>query len=320
MIWLTWRQHRGEALVVAGVLAALVGILLWSGLAMRDTYHQLGVAVCIAHPDQGNCNHVIEAFRVQSGWMLGAVGWLNLVPALVGLLIGTPMIARELEHNTQRLVWTQSVTRWRWLAVKLALVMGVCLVASLLLTLALTWWRAPFDALDGNFQPLGFDFEGMVPLAYMAYALALAITAGVLLRRTLPAMVAAMAGFLALRLPIEFAARPNYQPPLTAVWDLLASTTPYGPHDWVLQTTLANRQGQPVSDVDAVFNSCLPNGPSTDKLSVIQCLHDHGFQNYALYQPADRFWPFQSIEAAIFIVVALGLLALATWWVRTRLS
>jgi hypothetical protein len=319
MIWLTWRQHRGEALVVGGVLIALVVVLTWSGLTMRDTYHQLGVADCAVNPNQGNCNDVIRAFRDQYGWMLNAVGWLNLVPAVVGLLIGAPMIARELEHNTQRLTWTQSVTRGRWLAVKLALVIGGCLTASLVLTAVLTWWRAPFDALDGNLQPLGFDFEGIVPLAYMAYALALAIAAGALLRRTIPAMVAGMAAFLVLRLPIEFAARPNYQPPRTVVWDVLANA-PISPHDWVLRSTLANSQGQPVNNVDVVFNECAAMEPPANKLSVFQCLHDHGIQNYAAYQPADRFWLFQGIEAAIFLGAALALVLLTIWWVRTRLS
>ena len=38
---------------------------------------------------------------------------------VVGVFWGAPMIARELEAGTSRLVWTQSVTRTRWLATKL---------------------------------------------------------------------------------------------------------------------------------------------------------------------------------------------------------
>ncbi len=319
MIWLMRRQHRGEVLVVLGVLAALIALLVWSGLAIRAGYQQLGVASCAATPAQGNCNEVIRAFDQQYGWMLSAVGWLNLAPVLIGLLIGAPLIARELEQNTQRLAWTQSVTRWRWLAVKLGLVMAGCLAAEALLTVALTWWNSPFATLGGNLQPTAFDFEGIVPLAYIAYALALAIAAGTVLRRTIPAMVVTLVGFLALRLPIEFALRPNYRPPITATWDVLVSTTPYGPHDWLLQSGFANRQGQPV-DFDPIFAACAPANPDVSKISVFQCLHDHGIQSYALYQPADRLWLFQGIEAAIFFGAALALLILTIWWVRTRLS
>ena len=39
---------------------------------------------------------------------------------MIGIFWGAPLVARELETGTYRLVWTQGVTR-RWLAVKLAL-------------------------------------------------------------------------------------------------------------------------------------------------------------------------------------------------------
>ena len=37
-------------------------------------------------------------------------------------------------------------------------------------------------------------------------------------------------------------------------------------------------------------------------------------------QPENRFWLFQGIESAIFFGLAAALLALAFWWVRTRIS
>ena len=45
---------------------------------------------------------------------------LVALPALVGAFWGAPLVARELESGTYRLAWAQSVTRTRWLAVKLA--------------------------------------------------------------------------------------------------------------------------------------------------------------------------------------------------------
>jgi hypothetical protein len=37
-------------------------------------------------------------------------------------------------------------------------------------------------------------------------------------------------------------------------------------------------------------------------------------------QPAERYWTFQGIEAAIFGLLALALVALTVWWVRHRIS
>jgi hypothetical protein len=50
------------------------------------------------------------------------------------------------------------------------------------------------------------------------------------------------------------------------------------------------------------------------------CAHAHGWRYLVIWQPADRFWLFQSIESAIFFGLAAALLALAFWWVQTRIS
>lgn len=38
------------------------------------------------------------------------------------------------------------------------------------------------------------------------------------------------------------------------------------------------------------------------------------------YQPADRFWIFQSIESGILVVLAAILIGFAIYWVRRRVS
>ena len=45
-----------------------------------------------------------------------------------------------------------------------------------------------------------------------------------------------------------------------------------------------------------------------------------GAYNFEIYQPASRFWAFQSIEAAIFLTLALLLLFATIWWVRRRMG
>ena len=44
---------------------------------------------------------------------------IALTPAVTGLFWDAPLLARELETGTFALAWNQSVTRARWLAVKL---------------------------------------------------------------------------------------------------------------------------------------------------------------------------------------------------------
>ena len=78
-------------------------------------------------------------------------------------------------------------------------VLAGCLLLSAGLTALLTWWLGPFNQIYGRFVPQSFDFEGIVPLGYMLFAVALAVLAGTLLRRSIPAMVVTLVGFTSIR-------------------------------------------------------------------------------------------------------------------------
>jgi hypothetical protein len=45
-----------------------------------------------------------------------------------------------------------------------------------------------------------------------------------------------------------------------------------------------------------------------------------GAVNLEVFQPAGRFWLFQGIEAALFVVLAALLLLAAVGWVRRRIA
>ncbi len=319
MIWLTWRQHRNEAFVIAGALALLALIIFITGHAMMTDYQQLGVADCIAHPSHPNCDSIVSTFEGQYEPLVGTIGWLNFLPGLLGMLIGAPLVARELEHGTHRLAWTQSVTRWRWLAVKLALLIAGTLVAEGIITALLTWWFGPWENLLGRMTPTLYDFEVIVPFAYALFVLALGIAAGALLRRTIPAMVVALLGFLAVRLPIEFNVRPYFQQPLVAKFLPNGQGTKPGPLDWEIYKGFADSAGHVVQDT-TVFDTCRPTLNVGGKDQLAQCMQAHGWYFYSTYQPLSRFWTFQTIEASIFFVLIIALLALTIWWVRRRLS
>ena len=136
-----------------------------------------------------------------------------LTPAIIGLFWGAPLITRELETGTFRLAWNQSVTRTRWMAVKLGLIGLAAMAATGLFSLMITWWADPIDRVTTSgwragydvvhrLAPLVFDARGITPIGYAAFAFALGITAGVLIRRTLPAMAATLAAFAAVQIAL----------------------------------------------------------------------------------------------------------------------
>ena len=113
----------------------------------------------------------------------------------------------------------QSITRKRWLAVKTGWMLLAAAVWGGVISALVTWWSGPDNALHLDaFNPGRFDIMGIVPVAYALFAMALGITAGALLRRTLPAMAVTLAGFIAVRAVIALWLRPHY---MSAVTDVL---------------------------------------------------------------------------------------------------
>ena len=82
-----------------------------------------------------------------------------------------------------------------WLATKLALVGVASMVVAGLFSLGVTWWFSRMDQLSMN-QFSTFDQRDLVAVGYAALAFALGVTAGVLIRRTLPAMAVTLGVFV----------------------------------------------------------------------------------------------------------------------------
>ena len=310
MIWVTWRQQRLEAMIGGAVLALLAVFLLTTGLDMASTYTSLGVGACLASHAPA-CGNVIDAFRQQFSTLNNVVVWFEAVPLVFGVLLAAPLVL-ELEQGTYRLAWTQSITRLRWITSKVGVIVAAAIVVAIAFTALMTWWRAPLDQLDGRFLPTGFDFEGIVPLAYAVFAVALGLAVGTLLRRAVPAIAISLVGFFVVRLVIEFWARPRYMPALVAT----LTTGGPGRSSWVYGQSFGDRSGHQLSFFDVLRTCGVTHG---QQVGILQsCLVRHGIVNIVTYQPGDRYWIFQGIETAIFLGLAAGLLALTVWWMRRR--
>src|ERR1700677_2752837 len=226
MIWVSWRQHRSEAFGCLGVVIGLAIYAILVGTSMRAAFGHDGLTPCLARSQGAGCPTGVTAFMNEFGSEVNIAFWsvALIVPGLIGVLVGAPLVARELEFGTWRLAWSQTVPRARWLTVKLALVTGGLIVLVPAMTAVITWYRAPMDRLTGDLQHNIFDFEGLVLTSYILCAFGFAVLAGLLIRRSIPAMVAAFIPWLAIRLVVEFLLRANFLAPLT----IACSATPGG--------------------------------------------------------------------------------------------
>lgn len=314
MIRLALRQFRTPALVA---LAGLVAIAI--SLRITVYLYDTAVAGCAA---QGDCSTRIIGtnFFTTAPLVLILGVALLLLPGIIGIFWGAPLVAREVEAGTYRLAWTQSITRTYWLAAKL----GVFGVASMamggLSSLMTTYWISPIYVQGGSPFSL-FDQTDVAPIAYAAFAFVLGATAGLIIRRSLPAMAATAIVFTATRLVVEFVARPNFAPPITL--SQTYSIQPDGglnypmslpvPADgWVVSSNTLNAAGQVVNNLP-----CNP-GPGAATQAFQTCLAQ--YRQVAMYQPASHYWSFQWFETAIFLGLTLILVGFCFWWVRHRLS
>lgn len=364
MIRLAWLQFRAQAAVALGALAVIAIVAALSEPHLAHLY-DTSVAMCTA---RGDCSTVKSAFLKNDRLLQTGLSTLLLVaPALIGIFWGAPLIARELEAGTFRLAWTQSVTRIRWLAVKLGLVGLVSMAVAGLLSLIVTWWSSPFDKINLNsFSPGTFGERSVVPIGYAAFALVLGVLAGSLIRRTLPAMATTLVVYVAARFAETDWVRPHLRTPLRVS---SAFQVPSGPssnapssigggvvkaNDWVLSNQALNGAGRVVGQNGAIGlnggaglgvsrdgtitlagvgpcpNKVSPEilnvtgglkGPSHAANQTIQaafqtCIDKLHVRELVIYQPANRFWPFQWYETAIFLAVAALLAGLCFWWIR----
>jgi hypothetical protein len=330
MTWLTWRQLRGSAAFTYATLLLLAVLLAVAGPALA---HLAATA--------GN-DFLSRAQGNTADNALYDIGWIAVLaaPPLIGAFWGAPLISSELAAGTDRLVWNQTVSRTRWLTIKLVVCGAVAMAATGLLSLAFGWWSSPIDkALDAtatSVAPVGFWFprlaeetfaaRGVVPIGYTAFAFMLGVTLGLVLRRLLPAMALTGVGYIVVQIIMNLWVRPALLPPDHLVMRIngtfnvnrlgtILSHVPE-PGAWVIKEQLTDNAGHPAS-MPSWAPDCFGNGRAAQ--ACLARMHSM-YQVLVTYQPTGRFWTLQFWELGIYLTLAVALAAFCAYWIRARLS
>jgi hypothetical protein len=300
MLWVGWRQQRTETVIAAALLALLAALLIPTGLHIAAAYDYGNLAGCVGRAQSGVCSDVVQSFVARFAHLGDMLAWLTLLPGIIGLLLAAPLVS-QLEHGTHRLDWTQSITRRRWLAGKLGLAVATAVAAAVVLTLLITWWRAPFVHFQGRVSNTTYDSEGTVVGAYAVFALGLAAAVGAVWRRAVPSFVVAFAAYFATRLFVDTFLRQRLVTPVSRTYPLKG-----GPDlntAWVLSQNPVGLHGHAIKGISGPHNA---GGPCQlaqpfDKMHVV-------------FHPASHFWALQIRETALFGLTGLALLGFAAWW------
>ncbi|MEU4555294.1 ABC-2 family transporter [Micromonospora violae] len=338
MIWMTWRQFRTPALTTAALVLALLGGLALTWAEVTELARQTGYTGC-----QGDaCRTAGEAFlqALRPGWAsqfhIAAIGALYLLPALVGIFWGAPLVARELESGTYRMVFSQSVSRSRWLLVKLAVGGGAAAFGAGLLSLVLTQWAQPIDGASADrMNPLVFAARGIVPIGYATLAFVVGVATGLLLRRTLVAMAVTLLVVVGLQIAAPFVVRPWLAQPVTMVSPLQVNGDygismsldtgqmrlqfePNRRGDWVLSSTVITSTGAEFNG-PADLTQCGPKALRARE-TCPRWLEKQNLSLKVIYVSGSKFWTLQWREFGALIALAVVLSLFSLWWVRRRLA
>jgi hypothetical protein len=339
MTWLTWRQFRTQAITVYAGIVVLA-------IFLAATWRQL-LRLTQGDPDLA----LRDISDAQAVIYLVSAAVVVLIPAIIGAFWGAPLVTRELEAGTHRLVWNQSVTRTRWLAVKLGLIGATAMAAAALVSLAVTWWAGPIDrlaelvgdsGLPTRISPLLFDSRGVAPAGYAAFAFVLGVTIGVLVRRTVPAMALTLALFTVVQIAVPLWVRPYVLPPVqqTAAiteitqigrfeWQLgevlvIEAATPSGA--WVHANEILDPSGRAVDNVPPGVGDCdspdqgMEPESQNPEQRCLDSLADLGYRQHVVYHPASSFWALSWAETGVYLLLSLLLAGVCFRWTRHRLS
>jgi ABC-2 family transporter protein len=315
--WVTWRQSR---LALAGVVALLGGaaiLMLLLGRTIHDGYATLGLNQC-ADFTTASCHSRMELFLFKyEGWGQFLPRILEFVPAVIGVFVGAPLVARELESGTFRFAWTQGRSRVQWLIVKLVLVGVTLTVLALGFSQLFTWWFKPFIPSMGRMNSgQAYEVLGIVFAARTLFAFALGVLLGAIIRRTVPAMAATMAGWLAVAWPSVLWLRPLIQKPVTVP----ANSNLITQNGWVIHDWVQDASGHHLTTAQefglAQASAAAKGGGGIESFDT--WLTQHHYSEWVSFQPDSRFWHFQVIEASCYVALALILAAAAVMWVRRR--
>lgn len=189
---LSFRLHRWEVLASAAGVAILSAAMLWFTWQLRTLAASDPACVDPAAYGQG-CAQLGQRFYELSSkaeW-LSYLSWL--APFTMGLVLGVPLVSREIEHRTAAVAWTMSRSRTRWLvgrAAFLVLVMVVLLIVVAVMGEALASATMPAQHLDRDFAWYGR--RGTLIVVRGLASLGVGVLIGAWLGRVLPALLVAV--------------------------------------------------------------------------------------------------------------------------------
>ena len=188
---LTYRINRFEIraiLVATGLSVVVSAIVLWW---IRNS----GYAACIASagPPTVACLELQDVGRWATRIASLSSRLAGFFPFLAGLLLGAPLIAREVDKGTARLAWSLGPSRRRWFAQRVVPILVVVAASAMTIGIVseqLVALFAPGVDLANSF--VGFHTRGVLLATSALLVASIGVAIGSLVGRQIPTVLLAL--------------------------------------------------------------------------------------------------------------------------------
>jgi hypothetical protein len=348
----TWRQHRAAIAGLLIVFAAVAIVLIVTGIQTHRAYAIYSQHHCPV-TRLPLCHQIVIGRMNASSWALSKLTGIAILPVLAGIFIGAPLMAREFETGAFHFSLAQGVSIRRQLACKLLVLGTLVAVASAVLGALTMWDVSPYQHIAvGRYigltywWPVYFNSTVLMLPVWALLDFGLGVLAGVLIKRLLPAMAATLVvtasavagatgyatssptGLYSNLLRVSAITMRDGPAPFghttySARWPRAVigsvSYPPYPPGSVQITSWFAGPGGRPLSPAAELrlFNS-IPGSVFQSLAKARAWVGARHITAWISYQPADRYWIFQGILAAILLVLAVTAGFTAVWLAGRR--
>jgi len=317
MARITWRRHRFAVAGILGLFGVATAVLVAEGVTMRLWIDSHGLTHCPGLSPAAS----LASCRGKPGWLsIYDRGFffaditaklLLALPGVAALFAGVPWLAREFETGSFRYTWVQGISPVRWLLGVFGSLAGMAAVAAVVCGVVFGWWYRVAQWAVNVIPNGGWDWDafGLSPIAMVSwtvFAMALAMLAAAVFRRTVPAMA-------------SFAV--TYAGGLTfTLWWLRPRLLTIAPA--VIRAQLGYVPGGNDLWLNAWFT-----GPDGHVLTLTQesnvvwrdpWLTGHHYTYWIAYQPHGRLVLFQLALAFMLLVLSAASVLAAVWLLRRQ--
>ena len=311
---LTFRLYRFELLAILGYGLILAGLAAFVAYRLQSVYPGVD---CIRQwqgaPAPPGCESTVDFFdqnEAEAGKVMAAM-WL--LPLVAGVLAGSVLVAREVEHRTTEFAWSVGTSRRRWFVDRVAPVFVVAVGAVVLAAIVgevLEGSRAPW--MNPLVSAQDFGLRGPIVVALAVAAFGISVFVGAVIGRMLPALILSAVLLVGVRTVVD--ENVPFGEPVVILPDSIFSEIVATDYPLITGGAWQAPDGRLLGFDEA--RALAPTGPGADDPSV--WLSEHG-KDVTLGVPGPNVWHVEFRESAILLGIGLvGLVGAAVVVDRRR--